>query len=172
MNYTVYSASGRTGSWRLCQMISSSYKNFNATVTWNNPEDEHFCYHTHDSEFAVKGQAILSTRKDKTNIVLSYLIAKQCGFIHQSKCPPFKVDIPTYIAHTEDLLKKEKDFLNKHNNAIEIYVEDSIEDIESKLNIVLAYKHNDTKYISINKAADVIENYSEIRAIAAHYNIA
>ena len=109
MNYTVYSASGRTGSWRLCQMISSSYKNFNATVTWNNPED---------------------------------------------------------------LLKKEKDFLNKHNNAIEIYVEDSIEDIESKLNIVLAYKHNDTKYISKNKAADVIQNYSEIRAIAAHYNIA
>ena len=170
MNYYVYSPYGRTGSWRLCKMISSSFRAYGRTSNnWYDPADEHFCLHVHDLRIAIPDQSIpiLSTRRDKTNIILSQMIAQTNDewSAYQKPVQPFRVDPSFYIKASKDLLEKEKIFKAQHNPII-IALEDSIEEIEKKLNIILPYKENDTAFVSRNKVSEVIENYSEIQAIA------
>lgn len=172
MKYYVYSPHGRTGSWRLCKMISSSFRHYGRTSNnWYDPDDEHFCLHVHDLSIPIPDQAIpiLSTRRDKTNIILSHLIAQKNdewqGHRYQKPVQPFRIDPAYYIQASKDLLEKEEFFIKQYNPII-IALEDSIDDIEKKLNIILPYKENDTAFVSKNKASEVIENYSEIQAIA------
>jgi hypothetical protein len=170
MIYYVYSPHGRTGSWRLCKMISNSFQNYGRYAnSWHDPADEHYCHHVHNLTIPIPDQAIpiLTTRRDKTNIILSVMIAQKNDQWHSYQTPvePFTVEPAQYIKMSKDLLEKEQFFINQHNPII-IALEDSIEDIEKKLNIILPYKENDTAYISKNKAFEVIENYSEIQAIA------
>lgn len=84
---------------------------------------------------------------------------------YQKPVQPFRVDPSFYIKASKDLLEKEKIFKAQHNPII-IALEDSIEEIEKKLNIILPYKENDAAFVSRNKVSEVIENYSEIKAIA------
>jgi len=107
------------------------------------------------------------TRRNKTNIILSHLIAQKNADWQGYQYPvqPFRIDPSYYVQASKDLLEKEEFFIKQYNPII-IALEDSIDDIEKKLNIILPYKENDTAFISKNKASEVIENYSEIQAIA------
>ena len=120
---------------------------------------------------------ILSARKKKIDSVLSFLLSMhlvQTLGLHTddvyqiSEITPFKIDISRvedylerYIAYENDFLKKVND-MNKKINII--YLEDSFEIIQSKLNLQfkMTSMHFDTSTISKVKPCDFITNYTEL----------
>ena len=161
---------GRTGSVRLVKMITeSNHQHFGTIkIQMTNKQDEHYVYHVHDPaleppEDTVK---ILSTRKSIKDIVLSHLIGHKTGAwqpITQKgvKLSPFHVSEKEYLKLYMDYLRIEQNYVDKYNPIV-VYLEDSVEDIERKLQIELQYKKNDTAYISKFPPREYITNYSEL----------
>lgn len=164
--YYVYSAFGRTGSTRLCNLLSPTPHCLWAPFHRDNLSTE-TVIHSHCLLPIPEGfRPILSTRKDKRDIVLSNLIARKTddwvpGWKNPQSIKPFTVDKETYIALSKQLILKEQQFTKKHSPTI-IYLEDSVETICEKLELKIPDKYDDTKTKSRYKPSEFIENYEEL----------
>ena len=162
--YYIYSAIGRTGSTRLCNLIHPGPHCLWAPFVKDELTTQ-TVIHSHTLVFPVPEgfQPILSTRKDKRDIVLSNFIARKTGDWIPGKAPPtikpFSVDINDYIALTKQVILKEEQFIKK-NNPIIIYLEDSVDLIENKLNTALL-RAADRTTVSKHPPDAYIANYTE-----------
>lgn len=106
---------------------------------------------------------VLSTRKDKRDIILSNLIARKTEDWVPGESPniikPFSVDIDYYLALSKQLILKEQQYIER-NNPIIVYLEDSVDSIEEKLNIS-AIRAADRTTVSKHPPAAYIINYTE-----------
>lgn len=168
MIFHIYSAIGRTGSWRLCKLLSTSYKNYPPFAnSFTDPAEEHFCHHVHSLDILPVPEAIpiLSTRKNRKDAALSNIIAwKVKEWIPQTQeknLNPFSVDVNEYNNLIESMIEGERQFIEMYSPVI-IYLEDSVEDIERKLSIQVPYPHKDKEYISKYPPKEYIINYSEL----------
>ena len=73
---------------------------------------------------------------------------------------PITVDIKDYIDRTQQLTIKEQRYIDEHDPII-IYLEDTVQDIESKLGIAVEYPEKDTAFISKYPPEKYVANYSE-----------
>ena len=167
MIFHIYSAIGRTGSWRLCKLLSTSYQNYYPFAnSFTDPADEHFCHHVHSLDILPVPEAIpiLSTRKSRKDAALSNIIAwKTREFIPgtQTILKPFIADVNEYNNLIESMIEGERQFIEMYSPVI-IYLEDTVEDIEKKLELKVPYPHIDKAYISKFPPNAYIENYSEL----------
>jgi len=74
---------------------------------------------------------------------------------------PFSIPVNEFMGMMYQIKLKEKKFIEKHNPVI-IYLEDSVSDIERKLDVTLIDKTADTATISNYPTIQYIENYSEL----------
>ena len=167
MIFHIYSAIGRTGSWRLCKLLSTSYQNYPPFAnSFTDPADEHFCHHVHSLDILPVPEAIpiLSTRKNRKDAALSNIIAwKTKEFIPgtQTTLNPFIADVNEYNNLIESMIEGERQFIEMYSPVI-IYLEDTVEDIEKKLELKVPYPHIDKAYISKFPPNAYIENYNEL----------
>ena len=165
--FYIYSAFGRTGSTRLCHLLSPTPHTLIAP--FHVDTELHTVIHSHVLDYTIPPMyiPILSTRKDKRDIVLSNLIARKTedwvpGINKPNEIKPFSVDVDYYIALSKQILLKEEHFLNKNTNAITIYLEDSVEDIQQKLQVPIVDTSADKASISNYPPEQTIENYNEL----------
>lgn len=170
MKFWIFSV-GRTGSVRLARMLSNgNHQHYGRiSIGWGEPtSNENFVYHVHDTKRIPPDDAvkILSTRKNKKGIVCSRLVGNVTrAWIPQLQegvsISPFHVDEDEYKELYLKTLEIEQAYIDKHN-PIQIYLEDSIEDIERKLQMKVPYPHIDTEYISKFPPKEYIINYNEL----------
>ena len=167
MIFHIYSAIGRTGSWRLCKLLSTSYQNYPPFAnSFTDPADEHFCHHVHSLDILPVPEAIpiLSTRKNRKDAALSNIIAwKTKEFIPgtQTTLKPFIADVNEYNNLIESMIEGERQFIEMYSPVI-IYLEDTVEDIEKKLELKVPYPHIDKAYISKYPPNAYIINYTAL----------
>ena len=128
-------------------------------------DEAHQVLHTHVLSDETPGAIyILSTRESKKDIILSNLIARKTMEWTPgdgNTLTPFSVDEKQYNALKGQLLLKEEAYIKKHSPIV-IYLEDSVEDIEEKLQTQVIYPENDTAFISKYPPKDYIINYSSL----------
>lgn len=172
--YYIYSPIGRTGSKRLRDLLRDNtpynvlahigHFHINGTVP-NNPEG---IIHSHvlDTPIPQGFLPILSTRKDKSQIVMSNYIAQKtqeyAPAIEKIPLEPFSIPVNEFIGITQQILLKERKFIEKHN-PITIYMEDSVEAIEKALSIEMPSRAADTATISNYSTDAYIINHSELQ---------
>lgn len=172
MKFWIFSL-GRTGSVRLTKMLSNgNHQHYGITSkVWGDPDsEEHFVYHVHDTNRIPPDDAvkILSTRKNKKGIVCSRIVGLRLGDVWVPslqkvlELSPFHVDEKEYKELYLEILESEQAYIDKYN-PIQIYLEDSIEDIERKLGVSLPYKEHDTSSISMFPPKQFITNYDELQ---------
>lgn len=125
--------------------------------------------HSHYFEYSVPSNyiPILSTRKDKTKICFSLDLALRTDDWGGPKSvsseiilQPFNIDIDNFVDRYKQVLEKEFMFVERYNPII-VYLEDSVEDIEIKLQHNLPYREKDTTFKSKYDPKDYILNYKE-----------
>lgn len=172
--YYIYSPIGRTGSKRLRDLLRDNtpynvlahigHFHINGTVP-NNPEG---IIHSHvlDTPIPQGFLPILSTRKDKSQIVMSNYIAQKtqeyAPAIEKIPLEPFSIPVNEFIGITQQILLKERKFIEKHDPVI-IYMEDSVEAIEKALSIEMPSRAADTATISNYSTDAYIINHSELQ---------
>lgn len=172
--YYIYSPIGRTGSKRLRDLLSDNtdypflahigHFHIHGTV----PENPRGIIHSHvlDHPIPQGFLPILSTRKDKSQIVMSNYIAQKtqeyAPAIEKIPLEPFSIPVNEFIGITQQILLKERKFIEKHDPVI-IYMEDSVEAIEKALSIKMPIRAADTATISNYSTDAYIINYSELR---------
>ena len=168
MIFHIYSAIGRTGSWRLCKLLSTSYQNYPPFAnSFTDPADEHFCHHVHSLDIVPVPEAIplLSTRASRKDAALSNIIAwKVKEWVPQTQektLKPFIADENEYNNLIKDMRESEQIFIERYNPIV-VYLEDTIQDIERKLQLKVPYPNNDTAYISKYPPNAYIKNYTAL----------
>lgn len=171
--YYIYSPVGRTASKRLRDLLvdNTSYPflaHIGAFHTEGKiPKNPRGIIHSHVLHAPIPQGflPILSTRKDKSQIVMSnYIAQKAQEYAPALKKPPldpFSIPVNEFMGMMYQIKLKEKKFIEKHNPVI-IYLEDSVSDIERKLDVTLIDKTADTATISNYSTIQTIENYSEL----------
>jgi hypothetical protein len=81
--------------------------------------------------------------------------------LEKAPLEPFSIPVNEFMGMIYQIKLKEKAFIEKHNPVI-IYLEDSVSDIERKLDVTLVDKTADTATISNYPTIQYIENYSEL----------
>ena len=71
---------------------------------------------------------------------------------------PFIADVNEYNNLIKEMKEKEQIFIERYSPVV-IYLEDSVEDIERKLQLKVPYPNNDTAYISKYPPNAYIKNY-------------
>ena len=174
MSYYIYSPIGRTGSKRLRDLLrdNTPYKflahvgnfHFLGKIP-NNPEG---IIHSHVLDYPIPQGflPILSTRKDKSKIVMSNYIAQKtqeyAPAIEKIPLEPFRIPVNEFIGITQQIMLKERKFIEKHRPIV-IYMEDSVEAIEKALSIEMPSRAADTATISNYSTDAYIINYSELQ---------
>ena len=175
--YYIYSPIGRTGSKRLRDLLRDNtpynvlahigHFHIDGTVP-NNPDSIEGIIHSHvlDTPIPQGFLPILSTRKDKSQIVMSNYIAQKtreyAPAIEKIPLEPFSIPVNEFIGITQQILLKERKFIEKHDPVI-IYMEDSVEAIEKALNIEMPSRAADTATISNYSTDAYIINHSELQ---------
>jgi len=165
--FHIYSPYGRVGSNRVAHLLTNSiyYSGPFSKEDLTDPTEKHHVTHSHILyDKTDNAQYILCTRKNKQHIILSNMIAQARGAWQpweENTLTPITVDIPQYVALTQQLTIKEQRYIDEHNPII-IYLEDTVQDIESKLGIAVEYPERDTAFISKYPPEQYIANYSEL----------
>jgi len=175
MIFHVFSAIGRTGSWRVCKLLSNSYREHTMKFqnSFTDPADEHFCHHVHtlSTELLPDAIPILSTRAVRKDAALSSIIAEKTNQWRpenqKANLSPFTVDEGYYNYKVFKMIQQEKEFI-KRFNPIVIYLEDTVETVEAKISNALEiefkcpYPESDKIFISKYPPKDYIINYSKL----------
>ena len=174
--YYIYSPVGRTGSSRLRDLLkdNTSYPFLAHIGAWHIygsvPENPTGIIHSHVLHTPIPQGflPILSTRKDKSQIVMSNYIGQKtqeyAPALKKAPLEPFSIPVNEFMGMIYQIKLKEKKFIEKHekHNPVIIYLEDSVSDIERKLDVTLIDKTADTATISNYPTIQYIENYSEL----------
>lgn len=187
-SYYIYCPMGRAGSTRLTEMLTQDPMSIDV---WEAVPDNitSAVIHSHNLHYQIPSNftPILCTRKNKADIVLSNTIALKTkewvpgwtpdngnfgqtmtkteipkDWIPHGGKPlePFVMNTRDYINRSKQLLLKEQLYIKKHNPII-IYLEDTVEDIEKKLQHKLPYPEYDKRTISKYPPKEYIINYKE-----------
>jgi len=176
MIFHMYSAIGRTGSFRLRALLSKNYTQhvMGSKETMVDPNEEHYIHYTHSIHIPMVEGAIplLSTRACKKDAALSKILSGRWNAWHKNDPYP---DIQEPIIAPEDkytdlvyhMIKGEQAYIKMYDPVI-IYVEDSIELIEAKISKRIGkpfkcpHPEEDRKFISEFPVKEWILNYDEI----------
>lgn len=194
MKYYVFTATGRTGSKRICSLlynnnketidqISCDYtitseKEFVSTSNLNVPLgdaverldnlNDGLVIHSHACVVPTNKENwtfIHAKRKIIAEQIMSHAIADKLDSYNPVEknivCPKFNL-IEKQVKQTKKYIETLNFEFESKTSPIKIYVEDSLEEIERKLNINFSNVYYDTKYKSNHHYKDIIINYKEV----------
>lgn len=192
MKYYVYSPIGRTGSRRICSLLTNQtlpcapwsalkeglvrypdervYRN-NIPRILGNLEDNtvvhaHGLFLPSDMD---NWTFILSKRKDVVRQTVSAHIGSMIGYNPEDNLEsPITIEKQDVLRFARELEENYKKFESMVDEYITIYLEDSVEEISEKLGVKL-HRRRDKDYISNNDYSKLVTNYEETYSWLEHW---